>query len=85
MNKEERITMLREAPIPNLLLKMGLPTMIGMLVTGFYNLIDAYFVGGLGTSQMGAISIAFPLGQAIVGIAVMFGGGAAAYISRLLG
>jgi len=85
MNKEERITMLREAPIPQLLLKMGLPTMIGMLVTGFYNLIDAYFVGGLGTSQMGAISIAFPLGQAIVGIAVMFGGGAAAYISRLLG
>ncbi|MFA6850387.1 MAG: MATE family efflux transporter [Selenomonadaceae bacterium] len=85
MNKEERITMLREAPIPQLLLKMGLPTMIGMLVTGFYNLIDAYFVGGLGTSQMGAISIAFPLGQAIVGVAVMFGGGAAAYISRLLG
>ncbi|WP_324824734.1 MATE family efflux transporter [Sinanaerobacter sp. ZZT-01] len=85
MNKEERITMLREAPIPQLLLKMGLPTMIGMLVTGIYNLVDAYFVGGLGTSQMGAISIAFPLGQAIVGIAVMFGGGAAAYISRLLG
>jgi putative MATE family efflux protein len=85
MNKEERITMLREAPIPQLLLKMGLPTMIGMLVTGFYNLIDAYFVGELGTSQMGAISIAFPLGQAIVGVAVMFGGGAAAYISRLLG
>lgn len=85
MSKEERITLLREAPIPQLLLKMGLPTMIGMLVTGFYNLIDAYFVGGLGTSQMGAISIAFPLGQAIVGIAVMFGGGAAAYISRLLG
>lgn len=85
MNEEERITMLREAPIPQLLLKMGLPTMIGMLVTGLYNLVDAYFVGGLGTSQMGAISIAFPLGQAIVGIAVMFGGGAAAYISRLLG
>lgn len=53
MNNEERITLLREGSIPHVLLKMGLPTMIGMLVTGFYNLIDAYFVGGLGTSQMG--------------------------------
>lgn len=85
MNNEERVTMLREAPIPQLLLKMGLPTMIGMLVTGVYNLIDAYFVGGLGTSQMGAVSITFPLGQAIVGLAVLFGGGAASYLSRLLG
>ncbi|MCD8163204.1 MAG: hypothetical protein LUE09_07150 [Synergistaceae bacterium] len=85
MNGEARIKMLREAPIPALLLKMVVPTMIGMLVTGFYNLIDAYFVGGLGTSQMGAVSVAFPLGQALVGIAVMFGGGAASYLSRLLG
>lgn len=85
MNNEERVTMLREAPIPQLLLKMGLPTMIGMLVTGIYSLVDAYFVGGLGTSQMGAVSITFPLGQAIVGLAVLFGGGAASYLSRLLG
>lgn len=85
MKNEERVTMLREAPIPQLLLKMGLPTMIGMLVTGVYNLVDAYFVGGLGTSQMGAVSITFPLGQAIVGLAVLFGGGAASYLSRLLG
>lgn len=85
MNNEKRIAMLREMPIPQLLLKMGIPTMIGMLVTGFYSLIDAYFVGGLGTSQMGAVSVTFPLGQAIVGIAVLFGGGAASCLSRLLG
>ncbi len=62
MNNETRVSMLRNAPIPQ-----GLPTMIGMLVTGIYNLVDAYFVGGLGTSQMGAVSITFPLRQAIVG------------------
>ena len=85
MNNEQRVSMLRNAPIPQVLLKMGLPTMIGMLITGIYNLVDAYFVGGLGTSQMGAVSITFPLGQAIVGLAVLFGGGAASYLSRLLG
>ena len=46
MDNEERITMLREMPIPQLLMKMGLPTMIGMLVTGLYSIVDACFVGG---------------------------------------
>lgn len=85
MKDEKRIKMLREAPIPKLLLTMGFPTMLGMLITGVYSLIDAYFVGGLGTSQMGAVSITFPLGQAIVGLAVLFGSGASSYLSRLLG
>ena len=42
--------------------------MIGMLINALYNLVDAYFIGGLGESQMGAISIAFPLGQVVVGL-----------------
>ena len=59
--------------------------MIGMLINAFYNLADAYFVGGLGEQQMGAISIVFPIGQAVVGLGLMFGNGAASYLSRLLG
>lgn len=57
--------------------------MTGMLVTGRYRLVDAYFAGRLGTSQMGAVSITFPLGQAMVGLAVLFGGGAAAFFRGL--
>ena len=33
-----------------------------------YNLVDAYFVGGLGQSQMAAISVVYPLGQVVVGL-----------------
>lgn len=77
--------LLGNAPIPKALLAMGLPTMMGMLINALYNLADAYFVGGLGTSQMAAISITFPLGQAVVGLGLLFGNGAASYISRLLG
>ena len=80
--KEE---LLSSTPIPKALLAMGLPTMIGMMINAFYNLVDAYFVGGLGTSQMGAISVAFPLGQIVVGLGLLFGNGGASYISRLLG
>ena len=64
---------------------LGIPIMIGMLINALYNLVDAYFIGGLGESQMGAISIAFPLGQVVVGLGLMFGNGAASYLSRLLG
>lgn len=42
-------------------------------------------MSGLGKSQMGAISIVFPLGQVVVGLGLMFGNGAASYLSRLLG
>ena len=59
--------------------------MIGMLINALYNLVDAYFVSGLGERQMGAISIVFPLGQVVVGLGLMFGNGAASYLSRLLG
>lgn len=81
----KKIELLGSAPIPKALLSMGLPTMIGMMITALYNLVDAYFVGGLGTSQMGAISVAFPLGQIIVGLGLLFGNGTASYIARLLG
>ena len=94
MNSEKRATkkralqkmeLLGSTSIPKALLAMGIPTMVGMLVNAFYNLVDAYFVGGLGESQMGAISVVYPLGQVVVGLGLLFGNGAASYISRLLG
>ncbi|NFQ66363.1 MATE family efflux transporter [Clostridium sporogenes] len=83
--RNKKMELLGSAPIPKALLAMGLPIMIGMMINALYNLVDAYFVGGLGTSQMGSISVAFPLGQAVVGLGLLFGNGASSYISRLLG
>ncbi|MDO4269718.1 MAG: MATE family efflux transporter [Eubacteriales bacterium] len=80
-----KMELLGKAPIPKALMSLGIPIMIGMLINALYNLVDAYFVGGLGESQMGAISIVFPLGQVVVGLGLMFGNGAASYLSRLLG
>ena len=80
-----KMELLGSAPIPKALLALGLPTMAGMLINALYNLVDSYFIGGLGTAQMGAITVAFPLGQVVVGLGLLFGNGAAAYLSRLLG
>ena len=84
-SQSKKMELLCSTSIPKALLAMGIPTMIGMLVNAFYNLVDAYFVGGLGESQMGAISVVYPLGQVVVGLGLLFGNGAASYISRLLG
>lgn len=84
-NQNKKMELLGNAPIPKALLAMGIPTMIGMFINALYNLVDAYFVGGLGESQMAAISVVYPLGQVVVGLGLLFGNGAASYISRLLG
>lgn len=83
--QNKKMELLGSAPIPKALLAMGIPTMIGMMINALYNLVDAYFVGGLGTSQMGAITVTFPLGQIVVGLGLLFGSGAASAVSRLLG
>ena len=86
MNRQnDKMELLGNAPIPKALAALGIPIMTGMMINALYNLADAYFVGGLGESPMGAISIVFPLGQAVIGLGLMFGNGAASYLSRLLG
>ncbi len=83
--QNRKMELLGNVPIPKALLALGMPTMAGMLINALYNLADTYFVGGLGTGQMGAVTVAYPLGQIVVGLGLLFGNGAAAYLSRLLG
>lgn len=86
MNEQnKKMELLGSTPIPKALLSMGIPTMIGMLINALYNLADTYFVGKLGTEEMAAVTVAYPLGQVVVGLGLLFGNGAAAYLSRLLG
>ncbi len=61
--RNNKLELLGSAPIPKALMALGMPIMIGMLINAhLYNLVDAYFVGSLGESQMGAISVVFPFG-----------------------
>lgn len=52
MNKNNnKMDLLGNAPVPQALMALGIPIMIGMLINALYNLVDAYFIGGLGESQ----------------------------------
>ncbi len=73
-----------ETPISKLIITLGIPTTISMLITSIYNLADTYFVGRLGESAQGAISILFTLQCIIQAIAFMFGHGAGVFVSKHL-
>ncbi len=83
--ENNRIYLLSKEKVSKALLKLGIPTMIGMMTSALYNLVDAYFVAGLGTSQMGAVAVVFPLSLVILGVGLLFGSGASSYLARLLG
>ncbi|MBR4223549.1 MAG: MATE family efflux transporter [Oscillospiraceae bacterium] len=74
-----------KTPIPQLVFKLSIPTMISMLVTNIYNLADTAFVGQLGTSASGAVGIVFGFMSIIQAFGFMFGQGSGSMIARLLG
>ena len=59
VNPEDKVNYLTTAAIPGLVTRMAVPTMISMLVTTFYNLIDTLFVGRLDNQSTGAVGITF--------------------------
>lgn len=73
-----------ETPVSKLIISLGIPTTLSMLVTSIYNLADTYFVGRLGESAQGAISILFTLQCVIQAISFMFGHGAGVFVSKFL-
>lgn len=86
MKKEnEKQFIMEQEKVPKALLKLGIPTMIGMMTSAIYNLVDTFFVGTLGTTQTAAVSIAYPISMIFLAIGLLFGSGASSYLSRLLG
>ena len=73
-----------ETPVSKLIISLGIPTTISMLITSVYNLADTYFVGTLGESAQGAISVLFTLQCIIQAVAFMFGHGAGVFVSKHL-
>ena len=82
---ENRIKILKEENIDKALFKLGIPMVISLLVAALYNVVDTYFVSGLGKEAVAAVSVAFPIQLIFLGIGLTFGAGSDSYISRLLG
>lgn len=76
---------LTQAPVSCVILTMAVPTIVSMLVTCLYTIVDTYFVGQLNTQSTAAVGIAFSLMCLIQAIGSFFGHGSGSYMSRELG
>lgn len=72
--------------LTQLMLKLSIPGIVGMLLIGLNPFLDALFAGRLiGKNALAAISIALPLTIVVVGCALLVGIGSASVLSRAIG
>lgn len=72
-------------PIDKLLINMSVPIMISMLIQALYNVVDSIFVAQINENALTAVSLAFPIQNFMIAIAVGTSVGVNALLSRKLG
>ena len=84
-HEEEKILKMTTEPVHRLICSLAVPTIITMLVTGLYNMVDTFFVGQIGTEATAAVGLIFPVMAIIQAFGFFFGMGSGNFISRSLG
>lgn len=83
---EKRYRELTQGKLYPLLVKMAVPSMIGMMVSTVYSMTDTYFVGRLNdVDATAAVGIVYTFISLVQAVGFWFGYGAGNYISRMLG
>ena len=72
-------------PVNRLLVTMSIPMIISMLVQALYNVVDSVFVSRINENALTAVSMAFPIQNLMIAVAVGTGVGTNALLSRSLG
>lgn len=80
-----RYEYLTKTPVPTLISRLAVPTILSMLVTGIYNAADTFFVGRISTQATAAVGLVFSVMALIQAVGFFCGQGSGSYISRLLG
>ncbi len=76
---------LTEGPVGRHLWRLGGPMVFGLLSIILMNVIDTWFIGRLGTTELAAISFTFPVVMFVGSVAIGLGVGATSVISRAIG
>ena len=72
-------------PVPQLISKLAVPTMISMMITALYNAADTFFVGKIDVQASAAVGIVFNLMAIIQAFGFTFGHGSGILVSLSLG
>ena len=83
---DKKIDVFENYPVYKALITLALPTILGMLVNVFYNMVDTFFVGKTNDpNQVAAVSLTMPIYLVLMSFGSIYGIGGASYISRCLG
>ena len=86
IREENNINIYEEENISKVIIKMGLPAMLGQLTTLVYNLADTYFVSlTRDSAQIAAVTLCMPILLIIMSISSIFGMGGGSVIARKIG
>ena len=73
-------------PVLKLMMKFAIPSIIAMLVSALYNIVDQLFIGqAVGTLGNAATNIAFPLSTSCIALSLLFGIGGASCFNLTMG
>ncbi len=73
---------LAEQPIGKLMLKYAVPSIVSMLISALYNMVDQIYIGmGLGPIANGATNVVYPITVIALAFALLIGNGCAAFFS----
>lgn len=74
-----------ESPVARLIIQLSIPSIISMMISNIYNMVDTAFVGRLGTSASAAVGIVFGFMAILQAVGFLFGQGSGSILGRKLG
>lgn len=76
---------LTTAPIAPALVRLALPMVAGVLAMMGFNMVDAWFVGRLGTDALAALALTFPVVMVVMSLALGLGVSTSIVVSQAIG
>ncbi len=84
MNQTPKAT-LTEGAIPSMLTRLTIPMVFGLFSIIGFNLVDAFFIGQIGTMELAAFGLTFPIVMIMGSIGMGIGIGTSAAVSKAIG
>ena len=72
-------------PVGQVLYKLTIPMVIGIVAVFFFNLVDTFFISLLGTQSLAAVSFTMPIAMIAMNLAIGLGIASSALIARATG
>ena len=73
MKVTDNYAFLTKGPIHHVIWTLAVPTIISMLITNVYNIVDTFFVGQIDTQSTAAVGVVFSLMFVVQAFSFFFG------------